>query len=168
MLPAMFGWNWNTGSGEDFFLIFVNLFLVFRDYLPLEQAWPIISPKDALCQVWLKLVQWFWRRRFLNFLNVFSLFRNYLLLEKGVVLYLNKFEFPLPKDSFCVVWLNLTRWFWRWRWKCEKFMTMDRLWSEKLNSFGSGDLRIKINKTFCNFTYNNIYFKAFKAFAITM
>ena len=22
------------------------------------------SPKDALCQVWLKLAQWFWRRRF--------------------------------------------------------------------------------------------------------
>ena len=25
------------------------------------------SPKDALCQDWLKLAQWFWRRRFLNF-----------------------------------------------------------------------------------------------------
>ena len=25
------------------------------------------SPKDALCQVWLKLVQWFWIRRFKNF-----------------------------------------------------------------------------------------------------
>ena len=35
------------------------------------------SPKDALCQVWLKLTDWFWRRRFLNFVNVFSLFRNY-------------------------------------------------------------------------------------------
>ena len=32
------------------------------------------SPKDALCQVWLKLAQWFWRRRFFNFVNVFSLF----------------------------------------------------------------------------------------------
>ena len=34
--------------------------------------------KDALCQVWLKLAQWFWSRRFLNFVKVFSLFRNYL------------------------------------------------------------------------------------------
>ena len=25
------------------------------------------SPKDALCHVWLKLVQWFWRRIFLDF-----------------------------------------------------------------------------------------------------
>ena len=32
------------------------------------------SPKDALCQVWLKLAQRFWRRRFINFFNVFSLF----------------------------------------------------------------------------------------------
>ena len=29
------------------------------------------SPKDAFCQVWLKLAQWFWRRRFLQFVNVF-------------------------------------------------------------------------------------------------
>ena len=35
------------------------------------------SPKDALCQVWLKLAKWFWRRRFFNFVNVCSLFRNY-------------------------------------------------------------------------------------------
>jgi hypothetical protein len=25
-----------------------------------------LLPKDDLCQVWLKLAQWFWRRRFLN------------------------------------------------------------------------------------------------------
>ena len=41
------------------------------------------SPKDALCQDWLKLAQWFWRRRFFNFINVFSLFCNNLSLEKG-------------------------------------------------------------------------------------
>ena len=40
------------------------------------------SPKDALCQVWLKLAQWFWRRRFFNFVNVFKLFYNCLHLEK--------------------------------------------------------------------------------------
>ena len=42
-----------------------------------------LSPKDALCQLWLKLAEWIWKRRFLNFVNVFSLFRNYLPLEKG-------------------------------------------------------------------------------------
>ena len=48
------------------------------------------SPKDALCQDWLTLAQWFWRRRFLDFVNVFSPFRNYLPLEKGKALHLNK------------------------------------------------------------------------------
>ena len=32
--------------------------------------------------VWLKLVQWFWRRRFLNSIDAFSLFWYYLPLEK--------------------------------------------------------------------------------------
>ena len=43
----------------------------------------VYKEKDALCQVWMKLAQWFWRRRFLNFVNVFSLFCNYLPLKKG-------------------------------------------------------------------------------------
>ena len=58
------------------------------------------SPKDALSQVSLKLVLWFWKRRFFKFVNVFSLFRYFLPLEKGVVLHLNKLEFPSPKDVF--------------------------------------------------------------------
>ena len=129
-----------------------------------------LSPKDALCQVWLKLAQWFWRRRFFNFVNVFSIFRNYLPLEKGWAIYLdnlisphplmlcakfgwnwlsgsgeedflissmffstisyicnypplekggalhlNKLKSPSPKDALCQVWLNLTQWFWRRR-----------------------------------------------------
>ena len=62
--------------------------------------------KDALCQVWLKLAQWF-LRRFLKLVNVLSLFPYYLPLEKGGVLNLNKFEFPLPKNALCQVWLKL-------------------------------------------------------------
>ena len=64
-------------------------------------------PKDALCQVWLKLAQWFRRGRFFNFVNVFSLFRDYLPLGKGVVYYLNKLEFPSPKNALGQVWLKL-------------------------------------------------------------
>ena len=56
------------------------------------------SPKDALKQIWLKLVQWF-LRRFLNFKNVFLLFRNYLPLEKGEALHLNKLT-PFSKGCF--------------------------------------------------------------------
>ena len=73
------------------------------------------SPKDSLCQVLLKMAQWFWRRRFLKVLNVFLLFRNYLPFEKGVAHHLNKFESPLTKNAFCQVWLKLDQLFWRRR-----------------------------------------------------
>ena len=84
------------------------IFSLFRNYLPLGKGGALHlnklespSPKDALCQVWLKLAQWFWRRRFLNFVNVFTLFLNYLPLEKGGVLQLNKLESPSPDDALC-------------------------------------------------------------------
>ena len=76
-------------------------------------------PKDALCQLWLKLIIWFWKKTF-KFVNVFLLFLNYLPFEKGVALHLNKLESPPPKDALWQVWLKLAQWFWR-RWKCEKF-----------------------------------------------
>ena len=95
------------------FFNFVNVFSLFRNYLFLEEGgalhWNKLespSPKDALCQVWMKLAQWFWRRRFFSVVNVFSLFRNYLPLEKSGALHLNKLECPLPKDALCQVWLK--------------------------------------------------------------
>ena len=57
---ALSQWFWRR------FLNFVNVFFLFHNYLPLEKGgashlnkleYP--SPKDALCQVLLKLVQWF-------------------------------------------------------------------------------------------------------------
>ena len=52
------------------FLNFVIVFSLFLNYLPLEKGvaphlnkLKSTSPKDALCQVWLKLTHWFWRRR---------------------------------------------------------------------------------------------------------
>ena len=66
---------------KKIFFNFVNVFWLFSNYLPLEKGGALYlnklespSPKDALCQVWLKLAQWFWRRRFLNFVNVFHYF----------------------------------------------------------------------------------------------
>ena len=67
------------------------------------------SPKAALCQVWLKLAQWFWWWRFFNFVHLFLLFRNYLTLEMGVALHLNNFESPQPKDALCQVWLKMAQ-----------------------------------------------------------
>ena len=47
--------------------------MYFRYYLPLERSGVLhfneykSSRENALCQVWLKLAQWFWRKRFLIF-----------------------------------------------------------------------------------------------------
>ena len=112
--------------------------------------------KDDLCQVWLKLAQWFWRRRLMYF-------RNFLIIcpwkKKGgggfnwTNLNLNPFH---PRmHCMCRVWLKFVQWFWRRRWKCEKFTTTtttittttittttDKVLSEKLNwAFGSGELK---------------------------
>ena len=65
------------------------------------------SPKDALCQVWLKLAQWFLRRRFLKFVNVFLLFPYYLPLEKCGALHSKKLESPSPKDTLCQVFVEI-------------------------------------------------------------
>ena len=90
MLCAKIGWNWLSGSGEEIFSISSMYFRYFCNNLPLEMGWVLHlnklkfpSPKDGLWQVWLKMAQWFWRRRFLNFINVFSLFRNNLPLENA-------------------------------------------------------------------------------------
>jgi hypothetical protein len=88
------------------FFKFFYVFLFFRYYHPLERSYPLSlktiesSPsKDDLCQVWLKLAQWFWRRRFINDTTPFLHFCDYLPFEEDLALYLNKLEFPLPKDN---------------------------------------------------------------------
>jgi hypothetical protein len=44
--------------------------------------------------------------------TVFLLFCYFLPLEKDVPFYLNKLEFPHPKDDLCQVWLKLAQCFW--------------------------------------------------------
>ena len=83
-----------------FFWNSVDLFILFRNYLPLVKS-PL--PMEAMCQVWLKFTQWF------------SLFPNYLPLEEDETLHLNKFDFPSPKDALCQVWLKLGQWLMRRR-----------------------------------------------------
>ena len=90
------------------FLNFVNVFSVFRNYLPSEKGSALHWHKHALCQIQLKLTKWFWRKRFLNFFNVFSLFHNYVPLEKDRALHLHKFESSSPKHALCQIWLTMT------------------------------------------------------------
>ena len=71
------------------------------------------SAKDDFCQVWLKLTQWFWRRRFLNLSIYFHDFAIISPWKKGGALHLNKLDFPSAKDDFCQVWLKLTQFFFK-------------------------------------------------------
>jgi hypothetical protein len=69
MIYSTFDWNWPAGSGDDFFFLnFQCICTVFCYHLPLDKGLPLHlknlkspPPKDDLCQVWLKLAQWFWR-----------------------------------------------------------------------------------------------------------
>jgi hypothetical protein len=61
-----FDWICSAGSGEDFFFFFkfqciFTLSLLFTHGEGLNKLESPLS-KDDLCQVWLKLAQWFWRR----------------------------------------------------------------------------------------------------------
>ena len=56
------------------------------------------SPKNALCKVWLKLGQWFCRRRYLYFHNEF--FANLLLSSLGNAEMMKKGK-KLPDMMFC-------------------------------------------------------------------
>jgi hypothetical protein len=71
------------------------------------------SHKNDLCQVWIKSAQWFWERRFLNDPTPILYFCDYLPFEEDLALYLNKLEFPWPKDDLYQLWLHYAPWFWR-------------------------------------------------------
>ena len=90
----MFSRNCTIDSGKKSFSYIYNIILLFRYYLPLKKGVAVYlnnlefpPPKDALCQVWFKLAQWFCRRRFLNIFNINLLSRYYLPLEKGVQIF---------------------------------------------------------------------------------
>ena len=56
---------------EKIFFTFVSVFSLFRNYLPFDKGGALHlnklespSPKDALCQVGMRLALWLWSRRF--------------------------------------------------------------------------------------------------------
>ena len=138
-------------------LKYFNIILIFCYYLPLEKGMALNLKKTWIPFIqgcfepnWMKLAQWFWRRRFLNIFNLILLFLYYLPLEKGAALHLNKLESPPPKNALCPVWLILAQWIWRRSRKLEKFKdrlrdrqtATDGRRSEKLTwAFSSGDLK---------------------------
>ena len=117
-LPSL-DYIWRSGSWENVFKFLKCTFAISllsplgKGQCPIfEQIWISFTQcKEDLCQVWLKLAQWLWRRRFLNVVNSYFLFYYYVPLVKGVALHLNKLEFPLSKDALCQVWLKMAIWF---------------------------------------------------------
>ena len=87
---AKFGWKWSTGSREEVcFKIRQCIFSIFCNYHLLEKGGALHlnnlefpSPKDDICQDWLKLSKWFWKRGFLNFVILFLQFHFYLPIGK--------------------------------------------------------------------------------------
>ena len=95
-------------------------FLLFRYYLPLEKDRAfhlnkLKSPslKNMLCQVLLKLAQWFWKRRFHNIVNEFLAIFLLFTLGKGQAPSFEQIWIPFTQDALCQVWLKLAQWFWR-------------------------------------------------------
>ena len=125
------------------FLKVLNIFLLFPNYLPFEKGVALhwnkfvsTSPKNAFSQVWLKLDQLFWRRRFLKVVNLFLSFPNYMYLPfgKGVALHVNKLESPSPGDTLCQPWLKLAQWSWRRRRTKRRRTTCDQKSSLELSA----------------------------------
>ena len=108
MLCAKFGWKCPNGSGEEdfkkFSIMYFNYFAIISTF---RRAWPFIwkklessSPKNALCQVWLKMAQWFWRWRFFKSSQCIFAISKLSPLEKGVAFHLNNLN-PLHPRMLC-------------------------------------------------------------------
>ena len=69
------------------------------------------SPNDALCQVLLKLAQWFWRR--LNLVNVLFAFSLLSTLGKGCGLLCEQTWKYFTKGYFVPSLVEMANWFWK-------------------------------------------------------
>ena len=101
MLFAKFGWNWQSGSGEDFLLKSSMYFHSFIIIFPWKKEWSFIKTRylNSLIQGWLvlSLVEIgpvVLENDILKIVNVFWQFRNYCTLEKDRALHFNKLEWP--------------------------------------------------------------------------
>ena len=158
MLCAKIGWNWLSGSGEDF-LISSMCFLHFVIISTWKRAglfiWTNLNPlhQRMLC------VKFCWNRLsgsgekdFLISSMYFSFFVIISPLKRASSFFWTNLNSLYQRMFLCQVWLKLAQWLWRRKWKCEKFtdgrtnrqtdrLTTDERWSEKLTwAFSSGEL----------------------------
>ena len=126
MRGPLFGLTWIRCS--------VNLFLLFPNYPPIGKglALPLntfVSPSqgNTLCQVWLKLAQWFWRRKFIKLVNFFNPSQISPLWE-GRGPSFEETWIPLPKNTFA-------KFGWKWP---SGFGEKDEIWSLQTNGRTDG------------------------------
>ena len=142
MICAKFGWNWpHDSGGEDFFLICQSIFTILElspfgtRRGPAFEKLEFPSPIDDLCQVWLELTQWFWRRWFFK-------------------LKFEKLETPHPKMIYANFGWNWpggsgeedenVKSLWQRLRQRQRRQTKDKFWSEKLTwAFGWGELKTR-------------------------
>ena len=106
MLCYKFGWNWPMQCfWRRRFLNFMNVFSLFRKYLPLGKGGAFhmnklesSSPKNALCQVCLIMAQWFWRKRFLKFVKL--MYFRYFVIIYPLRMHFAKFGWNRPRGSW--------------------------------------------------------------------
>ena len=100
-----------------------------------------LSPKDALCQVQLKLAKWFWGRRFKFRWCIFAISKISPLRKERDPTYEEKLNPPYPR-MLCAT-LKLVKRFWRRRLKCEKFTDGRTTGDQKITwAFRLGELKI--------------------------
>ena len=99
----------------------MKIFKFRQCYLPLVKSMVIHlkklespSPKDAFCQVWLKLAQWFWRM-FLNFINVFFSILWLSLLWKMWGPSFEQYWILFTQGCIVPSLVKSAQWFWRRR-----------------------------------------------------
>ena len=121
-------------------------------------------PKDALCQVWLKLAQWFWRRRFFLILSMYYQYIVIISPWKRAVPFIWTNLNPLHPRMICA------KFGWNWpsgSWEeveNRESLQMDRQtdrpttddrWSAKLTwAFSSGELKSHISKYVSNWKHS--------------
>ena len=90
-----------------------------RHYLLLRCLFPLFkveSRKDALCQVWLKLAQWFCEEKFqISSMHFLPNSLSYPFGKGHDPSFEQTNESPSPQDALCQVWLKLPKGFWRIR-----------------------------------------------------
>ena len=128
MLCAKIGCNWLSGSGEEIFFYFVNVFSLFRNYigngcgLSFEQTW-IHIPKGCFASRMVYISTAVLGKNIFIFRRCIFAILQLFPLQKDMAPHLSNLESTSLENALCQVWLKFDQWFCRRRWNWENFTT---------------------------------------------